>query len=225
MYQRSIAQTLLLLCTVCVSFVLSHWLGAIYQAEIIAFAFIVYVFVRRMRQRQHASSSMSRRHFFYAHILTLILLTIVLSTGGLGSPYFFLMYFLLFGIALLVEPMTSAFATLAIVFLFIPYLSVNFQSFHIVSLFSLPLMVPFALLMGSAYKTRETLIAQLQEAQKETSTVETDALMFVSTVVRTHVDSLIEHAQDYTPDSKMAEIRGTARRLRKLIDAFVRSYS
>lgn len=225
MYQRSLIQTLMLVCTIFLSFVLSHWLGALYQVEIIALAFILYVIVRKIKHRHHPSTTMSRNHYFDTHILTLVLLTSVLSTGGLGSPYFFLMYFLMFGIALLVEPLTSACATIAMVFLFIPYLSDSFQTIHIVSLLSLPLMVPFALLVGSAYKTRELLQAELHQAKKETSTVETDALMFVSTIVRSHVDSLIDYAQDYTPDSKMAEIRGTARRLRKLIDTFVRSYS
>ena len=217
-------QSAMLLSTVFVSFILSQWIGALYQAEILAIAFVVYMIVRKYRWKSQ-QTNLQEQHMLDAHILTLVLLTIVFTTGGLGSPYFFLMYFLMFGLALLVHPALSASATCAIVALCIPGLMEKFEPIHVASLLSLPLMVPFALLIGSSYRSRIELEQKLMESKNEVASVETDALLFISTVVRTHVDTMIEHAQGYSSDPHLAEIRATARRLQRLIDKFVRSYT
>lgn len=224
MYPYRLARTFGLLFSILVAFVLSSWVGALYQAEILALVFITYVLVRKFRRHTHKAEALGAKHTLDATILTLIILTVVLTTGALGSPYFFLMYFLMFGIALLVDPVSSAIATATMIALFLPGLNENFEMIHIVSLLSLPLMVPFALFLGSSFTARERLKAELARSQAETSTVETDALLFISTVMRTHVNSLIELSQDYSPNQRMAEVRGTARRLQKLIDKFVSAY-
>jgi len=52
-------------------------------------------------------------------VFTAILLVVLASTGGLGSPLFFLVYFLLFSVALLFDPPTTLTLTLALILFFV----------------------------------------------------------------------------------------------------------
>lgn len=222
-----LSHSLWLMSSVLISFILAHWLGALYDAEILAVLFMVYVFARRIRSKQSDSSHLDRinqTQILDASIFTLIILTVVLTTGGLSSIYFFLMYFLMFGIALLVEPLASVLMTMTVLALFIPGIPLNFSLVHIIPLLSLPLMVPFAIYIGASYRKREELKEQAQQAQDELQYVEEDALIFISTVVRTHVVSILEVAENNSDVEKMTDIRVSAHRLQKLIDKFERMY-
>ena len=85
-------------------------------------------------------------------------------------------------------------------------------------------MVPFAIYIGASYRKREELREQAQQAQDELQYIEEDALIFISTVVRTHVVSILEVAENNSDVEKMTDIRVSAHRLQKLIDKFERMY-
>lgn len=223
-HKHLMSHSLWLMTATLVAFILARWLGALYDAEILAVLFIIYVFARRMHASQAHVDAINQTQILDASICTVIILTVVLTTGGLSSIYFFLMYFLLFGIALLVEPLASLVVTVMILALFIPDLPSSFNLENIIPLVSLPLMVPFALYVGASYRKREELQEQAQSAQKETQYIEEDALIFISTVVRTHVVSILELAENTPGDEKMTDIRVSAHRLQKLIDKFERMY-
>lgn len=84
-------------------------------------------------------------------ILTLIIFTLIFSTGALSSPLFFLLYFLLFGLALLFEPGSSLFMVFisSFIFLMIPEKKDLFS--ELLQLASLFMIVPLALIFGKQY--------------------------------------------------------------------------
>jgi len=127
-----------------------------YNLQLIA-VFILFFFINQILARHH-------RHKINLTIdtviFTVITLLLVISTGGLTSPLFFLIYFLMFGLALLFEPLISVSLTAVIVlfFLFTPTkkgpLGVNPRGEplnELLQLFSLLLITPVALFFGKQY--------------------------------------------------------------------------
>ena len=82
-------------------------------------------------------------------LLTLIVFLIVFYTGGLDSQLFFLIYFLLFGISMLFEPITSlTLAFIASVFFILGIENLWTNLFQLGSLF---LITPLAIFFGTQY--------------------------------------------------------------------------
>ena len=86
-----------------------------------------------------------------ATIFTLVVLLLVTSTGGLTSPVFFLLYFLLFGLALLFEPAVTVMLALLLVIFFALAPTSKPALDAILQLFSLVLITPLALYFSNQY--------------------------------------------------------------------------
>lgn len=193
--------------TLFASFLLARVIGSQHDLELTALLFAIYIIVKRLAR--------PGSHIVVDSVLfTMIIMNIVLTSGGLQSPFFFLVYFLLFALALMLEPVVSLTTTLTIVALFIPDVPVNFSYSQLLPLISLPFLVPFAVFLGSAYRARD-----IAEAQR--GMTEQDALLFVSTVVREHVRAI----QTAEENNDMKAVRASASRLQKLLDTFEEGYS
>ena len=102
---KELVHSLLLVVCIALAFVFPQTGLAAYDIEIAAFLFVLLFIVRRL-------SLFSRRtRLFESAVFTLIILGVVNSTGGLQSPCFFLVHFLLFSIALLLEPIIPIIVT------------------------------------------------------------------------------------------------------------------
>jgi len=86
-----------------------------------------------------------------AVLFTMVVLLLVASTGGLTSPLFFLIYFLMFGLALLFEPPITLSLTLAMIVFFLLTPTKEEPLTEILQLFSLILITPLALFFGKQY--------------------------------------------------------------------------
>jgi hypothetical protein len=116
-------------------------------------------------------------------IFTLIVLLLVLSTQGLSSPLFFLLYFLLFGLSLFFHPWMSFLLTLALLFFFLltaPPQSIN----QLLNLISLLLIAPLAHLFGTQY-------LRVLEAQNKIKVLEHQSKNLVHTISREETTSLM----------------------------------
>lgn len=118
-----------------------------YNLQLMA-VFILFFFVNQILARHHRQKI---NLTIDAVVFTMIILLVVISTGGLTSPLFFLIYFLMFGLSLLFEPLITVSLTAAIVlfFLFTPS-EANPQN-ELLQLFSLILITPVALFFGKQY--------------------------------------------------------------------------
>lgn len=81
-------------------------------------------------------------------VFTAILLVVLASTGGLGSPLFFLVYFLLFSVALLFDPPTTLTLTLALILFFVNSLTSTRAALQLLSLL---FIAPLAIFFGKQY--------------------------------------------------------------------------
>lgn len=126
-----------------------------------------------------------------ATIFTLIVLLLVTSTGGLTSPVFFLLYFLLFGLALLFEPAITIALTLLLVIFFILTPTAKPALEALLQLFSLVLITPLALYFGNQYlKVLEKedkikiLKQEVKASDNQLEKEETDTLLWLSLNLR-----------------------------------------
>lgn len=129
-----------ILCLVLAVFVIWLWANtptlSAYNLYLTAFLVIIYFVIRRT-------------YLLYDFtIFTGLLLLLLASTDGLASSFFFLTYFLLFGIGLLFDPIVTLTLTLSLTLFFAGSLN-SFNS--ILQVFSLILMTPLAVYFGKQY--------------------------------------------------------------------------
>jgi hypothetical protein len=190
-------------------------LGSVYDLQITALFFALYIMGKRF----------IKTHLIVdAVFFTLIIMNIVLTTGGLGSPFFFLIYFLLFALAMLLEPVVSLTTTLGILALFLPYLPAQARLTDLLPLLSLPFLVPFAVFLGSEMRKRDRERKKIASLIDQQSSTEQDALIFISTIVKGHMQSIEEALDNFHGDHELSAIRTSTRRLKKLIDKFEKMY-
>lgn len=90
-------------------------------------------------------------------ILCAIIILFVSVTGGINSPFFFLLYFLTIGVSLLLHPLVSVVLVLSLLAYFVPelyasdYLNYDPLKFNIIRLGSLFMIIPLAIFFAKEY--------------------------------------------------------------------------
>ncbi len=123
---------------------------------------------------------------------TSLILFLVLSSGGVHSSLFFLLYFLLFGLSLLFEPSQSILLSLLLVILFVLDPSSKFDQVAIINLVTLLLITPLASLFGKKYLQSQEEIGKIKILDKIISEEETDTLIWISTQAKPTLISLLD---------------------------------
>ncbi|MBI2029966.1 hypothetical protein HYT02_06110 [Candidatus Gottesmanbacteria bacterium] len=176
---------IVLRCTVCLIFI---WAISPYQSFGVQIAAsLLAIYVTKFAFRHHLS--ITTETLIDSTILTALTLTIVSSSGGLTSPVFFLVYFLLFILSLLLTPTIPLIISFALILYFLFSSSISTQS-ELIPLLSFPLITPLAVYFGRQHKGR--LHAQ-HDAMHLTETVrrETqDVLLWISTTFTRNLEEL-----------------------------------
>lgn len=126
-----------------------------YDLTIAAALFIVLFFLKRVTLPSSELAKMAESVVF-----TAVTVYIVMATGKSASPFFFLLYFLLFSLSLLLEPAISLTTTLVLIMILISSLDQQPTFSALLPIFSLAFLTPFAMLLGQEY-------FQMQEIQKK----------------------------------------------------------
>lgn len=166
-----------------------------------------------------------------AVIFTMVVLLLVTSTGGLTSPLFFLIYFLMFGLGLLFEPPITLSLTLAMIIFFLLTPTKEEPLTEILQLFSLLLITPLALFFGNLYLkvlADEEKIKILKEEseimEEQIKKEETDVLLWASLELKRGLSEILEATSDLLADlahltlrqkEKLSKIRQTTSNLLK----------
>lgn len=141
-------------------------------------------------------------------ILTSMILLLVTETGALASPFFFLVFFLLFGVAMLyeVEATLVLTGTLILYFLFLPTTDLADYA-HLGQLVALIMITPLAIFTGHQY---ETTLAEKQAKRvlaKHLSHQETDTLLFLSLNLKKTLLSALDTLSLAIPQAKVTDLR------------------
>lgn len=99
-------------------------------------------------------------------IFTILTLLLVISTGGLQSPIFFLFYFLLFAISLLFEPLQSALLAISLVLIFLPRSWSQIGDVGVVNLVTLISITPLSVIFGKKYLDTLEAVGEIKILKK-----------------------------------------------------------
>lgn len=154
-----------------------------YNLQLCALLVIVYFALRFFVKSARAFTTESTL------ILVMVTLLLIFSTGGLVSPLFFLLDFLLFALVLLFEPNLTAILATIIVFIFLGDVflgdrNLDLTGVALTNLLSLVLITPLALMFGRKYLTMQQEAGKIKVMEDTMTRDETDTLMWVSTEAR-----------------------------------------
>lgn len=204
---KELVHSFILIVCVALSFVFPQTPLAQYDIEIAAGLFIVIFIARKF-------NLFSRKtRLLESTVFTLIIMVIVNTTGGLHSQFFFLIYFLLFALTLLLEPIIPIIITLALMIFYLFTLPTQSSLTQLLPIFSLACLTPFALLLGNEYE--ETLrLEKTIKQQKE------DTFLFMSLMLKNHLNHIKKSIENFLGDHELSEIRKQVHSIEKLIDMF-----
>lgn len=197
-----VIHSVMLVSTIIITYAISHGPLKEYDLQITAFVFIIYFLLQKIFR-------LKKMLLVDGMVATFVVSSIVASTGGITSPFFFLNYFLIFSLSLLLEPIIAIVATITLVFvyLFTTDTGVTFTTY--LPLFSLPFLTPFASLLGKEY----------QEILKKNRQVE-NSFLFISLVLKNHLKHLQEKLENFRGDQELVDMKKTVATMEKAIDDY-----
>lgn len=126
------------------------------------------------------SSNHHRLDITSTAILNSICLLLIFSTGGLSSPLFFLLFFLLITLALLFEPIQAVVVSVTLVFIFLLDNYSSLGTTKIINLLSLLVMTPIALAFSRNYLAILVAKGRINILEKALEDTESDSLLWIS---------------------------------------------
>jgi len=204
---KELLHAVLLVLSIALMFVFPQTPLRVYELEIAAGLFIVLFAVRKF------SLFSKKTRLFESIIFTLIIMGIVNTTGGITSPYFFLIYFLLFALTLLLEPIISIITTITLMIFYVFTIPGTATVSQLIPIFSLALMTPFALIMGNEYEETKRLRNSMN-AQTE------NTFLFLSLLIKNHLKNIQEQLDNFVGDHQLHSIQKSISAMRKQIDMF-----
>lgn len=178
-----------------------------YTLQLVAVLVLLYVGSHSLRSRKpkwfHRSAIT-----LDVTILTAMILLLVTETGSLASPFFFLCYFLLFGVAMLYEIEATLVLTgvFILYFLFLPTTNLADLA-HLSELLALIMITPLAIFTGHQYE----LSVEEKKAQailsKHLSSEETDTLIFLSLNLKKTLISALDTLSVVIPKERVKDVR------------------
>ena len=146
-------------------------------------------------------------------VFTLIILGIINSTGGTNSPFFFLIYFLLFSLSLILEPIISITTTICLIIFFLLSMPSGQDFKSLLPIISLAFLTPFAMLMGQEHLESKKEKIKNQNFKEST-------FIFLSLMIKNLAKKIRETADNFVGDHDLSTIRKTAARMEKLIEKY-----
>jgi hypothetical protein len=213
MYTELFHSTLIVL-TLASSFLFSRSPYAGYDIHVSAFLFLVMFVGKRFLPQKDTHKLLE------SLIFTFIISTIVNTTGGLSSPFFFLIYFLLFSLSLFLEPTISITTTIALIFYFLLSLPSRQSLEELLPVFSLALLTPFAMFLSQEHYREKREREQNRVLQESLESTKKNSFLFLSLVIKNHLGNIISSAENFLGDRELDDIKKNARRAQKLIDDY-----
>lgn len=189
----------------------SHPVYSTYTLQLIAILILLYFGTHALTKKRHTHRNIITLDLI---ILTTTILLLVTETGGLTSPLFFTIYFLLFAVALLLEIEATLLLTgILVIFLTILPTTDLTNLAHLTALVSMVMITPLAIFTAHQYERvlKERELRALTESQitKE----ETDTLLFLSLNLKKTLISALDLLSVIIPQTTIRNVRSDLQQL------------
>ncbi len=208
---KEIIHSLILIFSVVLTFIFPKTNLASYDLQITAFLFIVLYLTKKFFIKNSSS------RLIESVIFTLVVLGIVNATGGVNSPFFFLIYFLLFSVSLLLEPIISITLTLTLISFYLLMMPQNQDFKSLLPILSLAFLTPFALYLGKEYE-------QIRQLTKKNQQMEKDNLLFLTLIIKNHLKNISQAIENFMGDHELIIIKKSVSRMEKLIEKYEKDH-
>ncbi len=192
-----------------------------YDLQVMALLFIVYFFSKKLFFQKVGFI------YFEAWLFVFIIAATVFSTGGAASPFFFLLYFLLFALALILDPLVGLILTITLVLLFFSVSNFELDLKQLLPVLSLPFIAPFAKYLGDLQKRyfrQKEELKRLEKAKMKTANLEayqkTQTFLFLNTVFRSHLDDLKDKLNNFMGDGDLEYLKDKVKQLEQTFANF-----
>jgi hypothetical protein len=204
---REIAHAVMIIVTIVMAFLFSKTPLIQYDVQLSATVFALLYLSR------HVAALLPFQRIIQPVGFTFVITTLIVSTGGLSSPFFFLMYFLLFSLSIFLEPVISITTTVVLVISFLTTIPENQDFQTLLPLFSLAFITPFAMFLGQEQRKIQSLESRIQSSEK-------DVFFFLSVTLKNHMKTIKDTVDNYRGDHDLDTIKKQTQRMEKLIDEF-----
>lgn len=192
-----------------------------YDLQLLGVIFICYFLFRNIFHR------LSYFYVIETLVFIFIIVATVFSTGGVRSPFFFLLYFLLFASSLLLDSATSLVLTLVLIIGFLGTFDRSLTIQNLLPVFSLPFISPFAKYLGDMQRKyylekeeMERVIKSKKRLVVQKSYQEEQTLLFLTTALYRHLDELQDRANNFLGDQDLHFIKQKIKALQDLVKNF-----
>jgi len=209
-----ILHSIILTLVIGLSFIFPQTFFAQFDLQIAAGLFIVFFVMKRW------IGNTLKSHLLESIVFTFVILLTVNTTGALQSPFFFLLYFLLFSLALLLEPIVSITSTLTLIICFLFALPPGQSLKNLLPIFSLAFLTPFAMFMGQEFVESEKLKVKSQKLQQTIQDKQEETFLFLSLMLKNHLKNISYTIDNFLGDHDLHVIKKHVRNMEKLIEKF-----
>lgn len=205
---KEIIHSLILIFTIVLTFIFPKTNLAQYDLQISAILFILLYLTKNFIISKNIYSRLIESVIF-----TLVIMGIVNSTGGLTSPFFFLIHFLLFSLSIILEPIIAITTTVTLIIFFLMNLPPNQDFNTLMPIISLAFITPFAMFLGQEKIESEKMKIKSEKTKEDT-------YLFLSLLIKNHLKNIKEAAQNFVGDHQLEIIKKSVQRMEKLIEKF-----
>lgn len=217
---KVLIHSIVLVLTVFIAFLFEKSYLAKYELQFVAALFIILYIKKKFLSKTTEKLYRGESRLLESTIFTLVIVGIVNTTGGTLSPYFFLIYFLLFSLSLILEPTISFLTSLVLATLFLIDAPKKVELDYYIPIFSLLFLTPFSVFIGNQYLRSQSLQNKAQELTRKITRTKEDTLLFLSLMLKNHLKKIKEAADNFTGEHQISEIKESAHKMERLIDKF-----
>jgi len=209
---KPVIHSIVLIITIAIAFLFPKTNLAQYDLQISAVLFIIMFFSRRLINQAG--------RLLESVIFTLVILLIVGATGNTSSPFFFLIYFLLFALALLMEPIIAITVSFTLMIGFMFSIPPNQEVGTLIPVFSLAFLTPFALLLGQEYVRIKNVELRIKNLEGKINQKREDTFLFLSLMLKNHLKNIRSAIENFMGDHELHEIKRNTEKMERLIKKF-----
>lgn len=196
---------------IAIGFILPSSNFAQYDLEISALLFIFFYLSKHLFLKKYLESGLFR--LIESSVLTLVVLLVVNTTGKTGSPFFFLIYFLLFSLSLLESAFVSLIASLILIVFYLFSLPQTPEFKNLIPIFSLAFISPFSVYLGKEYLENQIL-------RRKLILEEEDFLLFLSLKLKTILKKSLELLENNPSEREISRVKKELKHGIKLIEKY-----
>jgi hypothetical protein len=188
------------------------------QTELVTYTvpflgFLVFIYLLVFAKRKKQLFNLDSNSLWTVLVLNTVILLLIFITGGITSPIFFLLYFLVFGIAFAFEPLSVFVFLIGAIIIFLPAAFKDDVSGNLMRLGPLLLISPLAYFFGNEFRKsdkREEEMEKMAERTKEAAnTISEDVEEVIkdekeklSPEATEKLDQILEETEDLRQESK-----------------------